>query len=64
MAKDCWIRINNSSITVYLPPNQKATGAAVVICPGGGQRLLVFKAEVEEPARSLNSLGVAAFALK
>jgi acetyl esterase/lipase len=65
LAKDYWIRnINNPSITVYLPPKEKATGAAVVICPGGGHRLLVFKAEGDEPARYLNSLGIAAFALK
>ena len=64
-AKDYWIRnIHNPSITVYLPPKEKATGAAVVICPGGGHRELVFKAEGEEPAEYLNSLGVAAFALK
>ncbi len=65
LAKDYWIRnINNPSITVYLPPKEKATGAAVVICPGGGHRLLVFKAEGDEPARYLKSLGIAAFALK
>lgn len=65
IAKDYYIRnIHNPSITVYLPPKEKATGAAVVICPGGGHRLLVFKAEGDDPARYLNSLGVAAFALK
>jgi acetyl esterase/lipase len=65
IAKDYYIRnINNPSITVYLPPKEKATGAAVVICPGGGHRLLVFKSEGDEPARYLNSLGIAAFALK
>ncbi len=65
IAKDYYIRnINNPSITAYLPPKEKATGAAVVICPGGGHRLLVFKAEGDEPARYLNSLGIAAFALK
>ena len=64
-AKDYWIRnIHNPSITVYLPPKEKATGAAVVICPGGGHRELVFKAEGAEPAEYLNSLGVAAFAVK
>jgi hypothetical protein len=36
----------------------------VVICPGRGHRELVFKAEGVEPARYLNSIGVAAFALK
>ncbi len=65
LAKDYWVRhINNPSITVYLPPKEKATGAAVVICPGGGHRELVFKAEGEEAAAYFNSIGVAAFALK
>ena len=64
-AKDYWVaNIHNPSLTVYLPPKEKATGAAVVICPGGGHRLLVFNAEGDEPARYLASLGVTAFALK
>ena len=64
-ARDYWVRnIHNPSITVYLPPKEKATGAAVVVCPGGGHRLLVFGAEGDEPARYLASIGVAAFALK
>ena len=65
VAKDYWIaNIHNPTVTVYLPPKEKATGAAVVICPGGGHRLLVFNAEGDEPARFLASLGVVAFALK
>jgi len=65
IAKDYYIRnIHNPSITVYLPPKEKANGAGVVICPGGGQRLLVFNAEGDDPARWLNGLGVAAFVLK
>ena len=64
-AKDYWVRhINNPSITVYLPSKEKATGAAVVICPGGGHRELVFNAEGRQPAQYLNSIGVAAFVLK
>ena len=64
-AKDWWVRnVHNPSITVYLPPKEKATGAAVVICPGGGHRNLVFNAEGVEPAIYLNSIGVAAFVLK
>jgi len=64
-AKDYYVKnIHNPSITVYLPPKDKATGAAVVIFPGGGHRLLVFNAEGREPARFLNSIGVAAFIVK
>ena len=65
LAKDYWVRnIHNPSIAVYLPPKEKATGAAVIICPGGGHRLLVYNAEGVEPALFLNSIGVAAFVLK
>jgi len=64
-AKDWWVKnIHNPSVTVFLPPKEKATGAAVVICPGGGHRELVFNAEGVEPATYLNSLGVAAIVLK
>ena len=39
LAKDYWVRnVHNPSLTVYLPPKDKATGAAVVVCPGGGHR--------------------------
>lgn len=64
-AQDYWVKnIHNPSITVYLPPKEKATGTAVVIFPGGGHRLLVFNAEGRDPARFLNSIGVAAFIVK
>lgn len=64
-AKDYWVRnIHNPSITIYLPPKEKATGAAVLICPGGGHRLLVYNAEGRDAALYLNSIGVAAFVLK
>lgn len=56
--------VHNPSLTVFLPPKDKATGAAVVICPGGGHRELVYKAEGVEPAEYFNSIGVAAFVLK
>jgi acetyl esterase/lipase len=65
IAKDYWVRnIHDPSLTVYLPPPGKANGSAVVVVPGGGHRLLVFKAEGEEPAAFLANLGVTAFALK
>jgi acetyl esterase/lipase len=65
LAASYWIKnIHNPSLTVFLPPKDKATGAAVVVCPGGGFRELVFKAEGLEPAQFLTNLGVAAFVLK
>jgi acetyl esterase/lipase len=64
-AKDWWIKnIHNPSITVFLPPKDKATGAAVLVCPGGGHRALVYNSEGRDAAEYLNSLGVAAFVLK
>jgi acetyl esterase/lipase len=64
-AESYWVRnVHNPSITAYLPAKEKATGAAVLICPGGGHKELVFNAEGVEAAQHLAELGVAAFALK
>ena len=64
-AKDYWVKnINNPSLTVFLPAKDKKNGAAVVICPGGGHRLLVFTAEGIEPAKYLSNLGITVFVLK
>jgi acetyl esterase/lipase len=64
-AKDYWVKnINNPSLAVYLPPKDKANGSAVIVCPGGGHRLLVYYAEGVEPAKFLNDLGVTVFVLK
>ena len=32
--------VHNPSITVCLPPREKATGAAAIVCPGGAHRML------------------------
>lgn len=56
--------INNPSITGYLPPKGKATGAAFIIAPGGGHRYLVVDLEGELVAKKLNEMGVAGFVLK
>jgi len=64
-AASYWVKnINNPSLTVFLPPKEKASGAAVIICPGGGFSELVFGAEGVDPAKYFNDLGVAAFVLK
>ena len=64
-AKDWWIKnIHNPSLTAYFPAKDKMNGTAVVICPGGGHRALVFNAEGKDAALFLNSLGITAFVLK
>jgi len=64
-AASYWVRnVHNPSLTVFLPPKEKATGAAVIVCPGGGFRELVFKGEGLAPAQFLTNLGVAALVLK
>lgn len=52
------------AVTVYLPPADKATGGAVVICPGGGRRILAWDLEGTEVAEWLNSIGIAGIVLK
>jgi len=64
-AKDWWVKnINDPTLTVFLPPASIATGAGVIVCPGGGHRTLVFNAEGIEAAKFLNKIGIAAFVLK
>jgi acetyl esterase/lipase len=52
------------SIYVFLPPKEKATGAAMVVAPGGGHNQLVIDKEGWEFADWLNAQGIAAFVLK
>src|SRR5262249_60719058 len=52
------------TLTRYLPPADRPTGTAVVVCPGGGYGGLADDHEGRQVARWLNSLGVAAFVLK
>ena len=51
------------TLTLYEPDSGKATGAAIVILPGGSYRGLA-KHEGEDYARFLTSYGIAAFVLK
>ncbi|HWQ54885.1 MAG TPA: alpha/beta hydrolase [Bryobacteraceae bacterium] len=52
------------SLTIYLPPEGRAIGAGVVVCPGGGYAHLAVDHEGDQIARWLNSFGVAAFVLR
>lgn len=51
-------------ITVHLPPDNLANGAALVICPGGGYGGKVVEGEGHGIARWLNSNGIAGIVLE
>lgn len=51
------------TLTPFLPAPEKASGAAVVVCPGGGYGGLASH-EGKDYALWLNELGIAAFVLK
>lgn len=56
--------IHRPSVTVYLPPKEKANGAAVIVIPGGGHRELWITHEGYNIATWLSERGIAAFVLK
>jgi acetyl esterase/lipase len=56
--------VHRPSLTLYLPAKDKASGAAVIIAPGGGHRELWMDHEGYNVARWLSEHGVAAFVLK
>jgi acetyl esterase/lipase len=61
------IRLGNISkptITLFRPAPEKETGAAVVVCPGGGYSILAYDLEGTEVCEWLNSIGVTGVLLK
>lgn len=61
------IRLGNVSsptISVYKPAPDKDTGAAVLVCPGGGYHILALDLEGTEVCEWLNSIGVTGVLLK
>lgn len=50
-------------IKVFLPDAKRATGRAVVICPGGGYALLAMEHEGTQWAPFFNNMGIAAIVL-
>jgi acetyl esterase/lipase len=72
-AKETWYKqwgdpfvrnVSQATLTPFLPDPAKANGAAVIVAPGGGFRILSMGNEGWEVARALNERGVAAFVLK
>lgn len=56
--------VTKPTITIYRPAQDKDTGAAVLICPGGGYWNLFWQLEGEEVAAWLNSQGITGIILK
>jgi acetyl esterase/lipase len=56
--------VSDPSLTVFLPDPAIATGAAVVIAPGGALRALAIDNEGVKVAEWLNTRGIAGFVLK
>ena len=57
-------KVVTPDLTVFLPAPEKANGAAVLICPGGGYGVLAFDHEGNAIAKWLNDNGVAGIILK
>jgi acetyl esterase/lipase len=57
-------KVSIPTLTVFLPAKEKATGIAVIICPGGGYTNLAMGYEGTDVARRFNESGIAAFVLK
>lgn len=60
-----WLtNVSKPTITVYRSATEIDTGAAMLICPGGGLTYLAWDSEGEEVAAWLTSIGVTAIILK
>jgi len=59
-----WVTgVTEARMYAYLVPKEKATGVAVLICPGGGYGGLAVEHEGSQVAIWLNSIGISAFVL-
>jgi acetyl esterase/lipase len=56
--------VTEATLTPFLPDPGKATGAAVIVAPGGGFRTLSMQNEGWDVAKALAARGIAAFVLK
>ena len=73
VAPESWFRqygvpmvrnVDAATLTPFLPDPAKATGAAVIVAPGGGFLILSMENEGWRVARALADRGIAAFVLK
>ena len=57
-------RVITPTMQVFLPEKDKSTGTAILICPGGSYKVLVYDGEGVNTAKQLASRGITAFVLK
>jgi len=63
-AGGCVGNISKPTLTIYLPPKDKATGAAIVVTPGGGYGVVCVKTEGQDIADVLVPRGIATIVVK
>ncbi len=56
--------VTDPELEIYLPEKEKASGAAVIICPGGSYKVLTYQGEGVRTAQELMRNGIASFVLK
>ncbi len=59
-----YFKVTKPTLEAFLPEKDKATGAAVIICPGGGYAVVVYQGEGIPDAKEFAKHGIAAFVLK
>ncbi|HLV79219.1 MAG TPA: alpha/beta hydrolase, partial [Chthonomonadaceae bacterium] len=60
-----WLtNVTKPTISIFRPPQEKNTGVAMLVCPGGGYWNLAWDLEGEEVAAWLNSVGITGIVLK
>jgi dienelactone hydrolase len=58
------LNVVDPTLTIFLPDPRKATGTAMIVCPGGGFSALSWDNEGPNVAKKLAEKGIAAFVLK
>jgi acetyl esterase/lipase len=56
--------VSQPTLTVYPAPKDKATGTAVIVCPGGAYHILALDLEGSEICEWFNTIGVTAVLVK
>jgi acetyl esterase/lipase len=57
-------KVTTPTLEVYLPDRTRSNGTAIIICPGGSYKVLVYQGEGIAIAKEFVKRGVAAFVLK